>query len=215
MSDHPTAPLLQGDAWLREESPEVYHLVRAVAGDAESQRWLEARGQALGLFARAAAGDRSALAVFRDGGPDDLDDLCGALATFDRSSWLSEHNPDLHLLVEAVKGDDDSLRRLKRKRAALSRLAEAVRGPYADRCADDPPAAPVAPTSAAPDGAADVGCLVGEMHLRQGDYTRAVEAFSRAIEGRPTADAYQGRARAYHALAQDDERRARELGGEA
>jgi hypothetical protein len=61
------------------------------------------------------------------------------------------------------------------------------------------------------DAAADVSCLIGELHLRKGDYPKAIEAFSRAIEGRPTPDAYLGRARAYQSLAAADERRARDL----
>src|SRR5262249_1984946 len=59
--------------------------------------------------------------------------------------------------------------------------------------------------------AADVGCLIGEMHLNRGEYHKAVEAFSRAIENAPTADAQDGRARALRALADLDERYAREL----
>jgi tetratricopeptide (TPR) repeat protein len=59
--------------------------------------------------------------------------------------------------------------------------------------------------------AADAACLVGEMHLNKGDYDKAVEAFTRAITNHPTADAYQGRARAYRALAEQDERQAEAL----
>lgn len=63
-----------------------------------------------------------------------------------------------------------------------------------------------------PDAAADVSLLIGEMHLKEGEYAKAIEAFTRAIENDPTAaDEYQGRARAYRALAARDERRAREL----
>jgi hypothetical protein len=211
MSRLSTDTPVQSDDWLRQESPDIFHLVRAGAGDAESLRWLEARGEIVGRFARAVAGDRAALASFHDGKPGDLDDLCGVLATFDRDSCLNERSPDLFLLFEAVKGDDESLRKLKRKRPALGRLAEDLRGPYAARCADDGPT----PAAGASEGAAsDVGCLIGEMHLREGEYQRAVEAFSRSLEGNPTADAFQGRARAYRALALEDERRARELGGE-
>jgi hypothetical protein len=59
--------------------------------------------------------------------------------------------------------------------------------------------------------AADTACLVGELHLRQGEYEKAVQAFTQAIESNPTADVYEGRARAYQALADRDERKAREL----
>lgn len=55
---------------------------------------------------------------------------------------------------------------------------------------------------------ADMACLVGELHLRKGDYGKAVAAFTRAIETSPTVDAYEGRAKAYRALAQQDEREA-------
>jgi hypothetical protein len=64
------------------------------------------------------------------------------------------------------------------------------------------------PTEAA---AADVSCLIGEQHLRDGEPAKAVEAFTRSLEVEPTPDAYAGRARAYRALADDDDRHAREL----
>ena len=63
-----------------------------------------------------------------------------------------------------------------------------------------------------PDAAADVSLLIGELHLKQGEYVKAIEAFTRAIENDPkAADEYQGRARAYRALAAQDERKALEL----
>ena len=64
-----------------------------------------------------------------------------------------------------------------------------------------------------PEGAAaDVSLLIGEMHLKAGEYTKAVEAFTRSIEANPAAaDEYEGRSRAYRALADEDERTAREL----
>ncbi len=58
---------------------------------------------------------------------------------------------------------------------------------------------------------ADVGLLVGEQHLRQGEYLLALEAFTRSLQTSPTPDAYEGRARAYRGLADEDERRASEL----
>jgi hypothetical protein len=62
------------------------------------------------------------------------------------------------------------------------------------------------------DAAADMSCLIGEMHLRKADYTKAIEAFGRAIEVRPTADAFLGRAKAYRALAARDETATRGMG---
>jgi hypothetical protein len=87
------------------------------------------------------------------------------------------------------------------------------------RVGEDPPqqagegyAEEEGPQAITGDAAADMSCLIGEMHLSKGDYRKAIEAFSRAIDSRPTADAYQGRARAYRGLAAADERRAQELG---
>jgi hypothetical protein len=58
---------------------------------------------------------------------------------------------------------------------------------------------------------ADAACLVGEMHLQRREYHKAVEAFSRAIENRPSVDAYEGRAKAYRGLASEDIRNAEQL----
>jgi tetratricopeptide (TPR) repeat protein len=60
--------------------------------------------------------------------------------------------------------------------------------------------------------AADVSLLIGEMHLKTREYAKAVEAFTRSIEANPAAaDEYEGRSRAYRALADEDERKAKEL----
>lgn len=61
-----------------------------------------------------------------------------------------------------------------------------------------------------PTSAADAACLVGELHLSKGEYEKAIQAFTQAIEGNPTADAYEGRAKAYQGLAERDERAALE-----
>jgi hypothetical protein len=58
------------------------------------------------------------------------------------------------------------------------------------------------------DVASDLACLVGELHLSRREYDKALAAFNRAIAVSPTADAYQGRANAYRALALEDEQRA-------
>jgi hypothetical protein len=58
---------------------------------------------------------------------------------------------------------------------------------------------------------ADTACLVAELHLRQREYHKAIEAFTRAVENNPTVDAYEGRARAYRALAEQDELAAQKL----
>jgi hypothetical protein len=70
---------------------------------------------------------------------------------------------------------------------------------------------PPAPLVLGKSEGADAACLVGELHLKRGEYAKAVEAFSRALENSPTVDAYEGRARAYRALARQDERTAQQL----
>jgi tetratricopeptide (TPR) repeat protein len=211
-SETPTAAV-RDDRWLEQESPEVYSMLRAVeSDDAAAYDWLRARSSVLYLFTRAVAGDRMAAAAFEPGHPLDMDDLFGLIRHDDRAHWLGDRHPELHLLFDAIQGDGAALRRLKRKKASLGRLAEAVRVRYVayEAAPTQEDAAPAPP----PDGelpgaaAADVGCLIGELHLSKGDFERAAEAFSRALEGRPTADAYEGRARAYRALAELDESRA-------
>jgi hypothetical protein len=59
--------------------------------------------------------------------------------------------------------------------------------------------------------AADAACLVGELHLSKGNFRKAIEAFTRAIEEHATADAYEGRARAFRELAAADEGAAQKL----
>jgi uncharacterized protein HemY len=93
-------------------------------------------------------------------------------------------------------------RKTKRRKGELSLPAVPGQGP--DETVD------TAPQELAGAAAADTACLVGELHLRRGEYPKAVAAFTRAIENSPTGDAYQGRARAYRALADQDERKAQE-----
>jgi hypothetical protein len=66
-------------------------------------------------------------------------------------------------------------------------------------------------TTIGTDEGADTACLVGELHLSKGEYHKAIAAFSRAIDVRPTIDAFQGRAKAYQALAAIDEQAAQQL----
>jgi tetratricopeptide (TPR) repeat protein len=86
---------------------------------------------------------------------------------------------------------------------------EAMADAEADDQPVDDPQTDISRTSAA-----DAAVLVGELHLRQGEYAKAIEAFTRAIENGPTADAYQGRAKAYRGLAEMDDQKAREHAGQ-
>jgi hypothetical protein len=197
--------------WLEKESPEVYHMLRAFDGDKAALDWLRAKSTALYLFTRGVAGDRKAAAALAPDHRLDLDDLFGLICHDDLLHWLEDRHPDLQLLFAGIKGDDNALRRLRRQKAALARIAEGIRDRYeAYRTA--PPEEPSLDGEGMTAGAAaDVGCLIGEAHLSRGDFEKAVEAFSRSIEGMATADACEGRARAYRALAERDEHRAREL----
>ncbi len=96
------------------------------------------------------------------------------------------------------------MRRLKGKKTGLRKLVRLVRAAATDDVER-------ASSSQADSGAADVGCLVGEMHLSRGEFARAIEAFTRAVLVSPTPDAFEGRAKAYRGLAAEDERLAREL----
>ena len=210
-----------GEGWLREENPDLYYMLQALAGDGEAFRWLELKSEGLGLFTRAAAGDRKACVTLQSSRDLDLDGVYGAIDDPGLSQWLHDSHPDLHLLFEAIRGDEAALRRLKRKKAALGKLALTVRPLYQEHQRDNPDevlaeeAASAVPPEIPEDAAADVGCLIGEMHLKQGDFAKAVEAFTRSLETDPSADAYEGRARAYRGLALLDERKAQELRGGA
>jgi len=198
------------DTWLKEENPDLYSILLALDGDVEALLWLKNKSTGLWTFSRALTGDKAALADLPALDPQELEYLQGSIALCGQLQWLAERSPELALLFEAVKGDEASLKRLKRKKAAFARLAAELRELFQEKKPDD--ASEMNGEPAFSEGAsADVGILVGEQHLRQGEFTLAVEAFTRALQASPSPDAYEGRARAYQGLAQEDERRAREL----
>jgi len=199
--------------WLERENPAVHYMIRAMEGDDQACRWLDGHSRGLCLFTRAITGDKKALASLKVRDGLELDDLFANIGTSDLPDWFQERHPDLHDLFAAIRGDDAAFGRLK-KNSPLGKVAQIVR----DQARADPPATPPAaglvhPDLVSEDTAADVGCLVGELHLSKGHFEKAIEAFTRAIQTEPTADAYEGRARAYHALAANDERKAAELRG--
>jgi hypothetical protein len=198
------------DGWLKEENPDLYHMLKAIDGDAEALAWLENKGPGLNYLTRAITGDRHAAAALKDVDSQELDYLHGAVVNCGQLPWLAERSPELTLLFQAIRGDDAALKRLKRKKASLGKLAALVRE-LVEKAKPVEPAVTNGQVPLSEGTSADVGLLVAEHHLREHDYPRAIEAFSRAIENSPTADAYEGRARAYRALAQQDEHRARAL----
>ncbi len=199
MSDTQLAP---GDAVTR-------HLLQAIDGSKEALAWLDAHLHGLAVFVRALGNGKKGLESLRAMPQGEWDHLVETICNDGLDPVLEERHPDVHLLFEAVKGDDGALGRLRRKKPSFAKLAETIRA-YHEQYGGG--GGEEAPTDRLPcSAAADVGCLIGEMHLNKGEYHKAIEAFTRAIENQPTADVYEGRAAAYRALADLDEQKAREL----
>src|SRR5207248_1843757 len=154
-------------------------MLRAIDGDAEALGALEAKSEGLALFTRAAAGDKKAFERLKGKADDpvELDYLYATVLSADLTGTPAAKHPELPLLFAAIKGDGEPLRQLRRKRPALARLAEFVREAYAHEDELPPPPG----EDLAGGAAADVGILVGEHHLAQGEFARAIEAFNRAL----------------------------------
>jgi tetratricopeptide (TPR) repeat protein len=196
---------------LASEKPGVYALLKALKGDSKTLDRLEQERAGLYAFAQAFSGDMEALHRLHSDETLELGDLLETIHDDRLSPWLDRQYPVLHRLFEAVKGDPDALQRVKgaRKKQSLIQLAQVLGDLYARHLYKE-----AGRDEFSSDAAADMGCLVGDLHLKQGDYQKAIEAFSRAIATNPTIDAYEGRARAHRALAIQDERKAQELRGE-
>ena len=198
------------EAQLTQSDPAARHLLEALGGSKDSLSWLELHKKGLSVFARVLTNGRhKGLDSLRALDAAAWDELFDTVCNDGLEEALKQSHPDVYLLFEAVKGDNEALDRLKRKKPSYGKMVETIREAH-DRylSANSEEATPdCIPTSAA----ADVGCLIGELHLSKGEYAKAIEAFSRAIENQPTADAYEGRAKAYRALADLDEQKAAEL----
>jgi tetratricopeptide (TPR) repeat protein len=194
-------------SWLEQAYPQMHFLLLALDGDERASRWLEKNSPGVALFARSLAGDEQALAKLENGSSVDLDDLFEMIDNEDLVNWLEQRQPNLHLLFEAIQGNDEAVGQVKRRKAAYAQLI----GPF--RAIHEAYEEKIRNGNGAIEGgaAADMGCLIGEMHLHQGEYEKAIEAFTRAIETQPAADVYEGRARAYRGLAALDESSAKTL----
>ena len=191
---------------LAQTDPAAHHLLRALDGDKASLAWLDAHHKGLSVFTRALSNGRKGDGALRTLDDAQWDEVFDTICDDGLEEHLRHSHPEAYLLFEAVKGDDEALARLQRKKPTYGKMVTTIREfheRYLLNSAEEPAKGRI-PTSAA----ADVGCLIGEMHLGKGEYHKAVEAFSRAIENQPTADAYEGRAKAYRALAEQDERTA-------
>ena len=192
-------------AWLEQAFPQMHYLLQALDGDAGSGKWLAGNSHGVSLLARAIDGDAPATEALAAGQPGDHDDLFELMENEDIVMHLSIRRPDIHRMFAAVRGDPDALERLGRKHGSLARLVPTLQA-FHTRMVQAQNGEVIAGGTAA-----DVGCLIGEMHLRQGEYEKAVEAFTRALETQPAADLYEGRARAYRGIAEQDERDARKM----
>jgi tetratricopeptide (TPR) repeat protein len=196
----------QADGWLEQAFPQVHHLLLALEGDEQALAWLKDNSNGVSQLVRALGGKRKALASFHAEDPGVLDDLFELIDNDDLTGFLDERRPDIRRLFSAVKGDEPALTDLKQSRPTLARLAVVIRELYESWRKQRNGAMPIDNGSAA-----DMGCLIGEMHLKAGRYDQAIEAFTRAIESKAEADLYEGRARAYRALAEADDQRAEDL----
>lgn len=192
---------LQPQELLEQAFPQVHYLVLALDGDRKADHWLAENSHAVALFCRALSGDKGSAARLEADHGDDLDDLFELIDNEDLVNWLREHRPEVHCLFQAIQGDESATRELRKLRPVYARLVPMLRqihDRYLERNQNG--------DTEMEDGTmADMGCLIGEMHLRQGEFEKAIEAFSRAIETRPSADLFEGRARAYRELAARDE----------
>lgn len=212
MKPNSDTSIIESDlTWLHDDAPEIYHLLRALEGDLDALRWLKKHGDGLFLLVEALSGAREAVETLQAHHAGKLVDLFDTLSHCQVEEWLSANHPELHGLFAFARGDEAALRGVKHNRAVLKRVAEIVRGKYQTYHDEDADGTASANGMAAPEGAADVGCLIGEMHLNNRDYHKAIEAFSRAIANDPTPDAHAYRARAYRALAALDDHAAAEL----
>ncbi|MGH7224084.1 MAG: hypothetical protein ACRELF_12715, partial [Gemmataceae bacterium] len=169
--------------WLHSDEPEIYHLLLALNGDLDALRWLKKHGDGLFLFVEALSGAREAVETLEAQPPGKLVDLFDTISHCEVEEWLSANHPELHALFAFVRGDDAALKGIKHKRAILKRVAELLRAKYQVNHEEDVVGAAASNGAAAlaEGAAADVGCLIGEMHLQDQEYHKAIEAFSRAI----------------------------------
>ncbi len=199
--------LTDTQSWLEQAYPQMHFLLLALDGDDRASFWLQKNSPGVALFARALAGDQQALTRLENGSGVELDDLFELIDNEDLVDWLEQRQPTLHLLFESIQGSDEASSQVKRRKAAYARLIGPLRKiheAYEEKTRNG---------NGAIEGgaAADMGCLIGELHLRQGEYEKAIEAFTRAIDTQPAADLYEGRARAYRGLAALDETNAKTM----
>ena len=188
-------------SWLEQAFPQVHYLLLALDGEELATRWLADNSHGVALLTRALAGEKQALAGLENGHGGELDDLFELIDNDDLGGWLKERRPEVLLFFQAIKGDEDARAHLERRKPMFAKLVPTLRRVH-DRFLDR---TQNGHGEIEDDEMADMGCLIGEMHLRQGEFEKAIEAFTRAIDTHPAPDLFEGRARAYRALAERDE----------
>jgi tetratricopeptide (TPR) repeat protein len=188
-------------SWLEQAFPQIHYLLLALDGEELAMRWLAENSHGVALLTRALSGEKQALDGLENGHAAELDDLFELIDNDDLCSFLRERRLEIYLLFEAIKGKDDARLHLERRKPLFAKLVPTLRRVH-DRFLEK---VKNGNGVIEEDAMADMGCLIGEMHLRQGEYEKAIEAFTRAIDTHPEPDLYEGRARAFRLLAERDE----------
>ncbi|MFO0876744.1 MAG: hypothetical protein U0840_05170 [Gemmataceae bacterium] len=188
-------------SWLEQAFPQIHYLLLALDGEERAHRWLSDNSHGVALLTRALAGDKQAFHSLEQGHAADLDDLFELIDNDDLAGWLEERRPEVLLFFRAIQGNDEARRHLDRHKPTFARLVPLLRKVHDTFLEETQNGSNLL----GEDTVADMGCLIGEMHLRQGEFEKAIEAFTRAIESHPAPDLFEGRARAYRALAERDE----------
>ncbi len=189
--------------------PVMQHLLKFLDGQHEELDWLGRTRPGLSCLLRALGGGPRAREKLQELAPGHWDEIFEAIASDELEPHLQQHHRDEHSLFAAVLGDEEATKQLRRHKPSYLLLADIIREAH-ERSLSLTNAVESNGRVAGSE-AADVGCLIGEMHLDKGEFHKAVEAFGRAIENQPSPDAFEGRARAYRALALLDENQARKL----
>src|SRR5947209_1203026 len=105
------------DTQLAQGDPAARHLFQALEGSKDSLNWLEHHKKGLAVFARALTnGSSKGLDALRALDPSGWDELFDTVCNDGLEQALKDHHPEVYLLFEAVKGDEEALAELKRKK---------------------------------------------------------------------------------------------------
>jgi len=179
------------------------HFLEAIRGERDDLKWLDEQRPGLALFVRALDGGPKAREKLHTLTSQQWEDLFAVISDEEVYRELARELADVAALIDAVRGDDGVLGHLHRQKPSFAEIATLIREANEKAVAPGDGDGQLDGTAAS-----DVGCLIGELHLERGEYHKAVEAFTRAIENQPCPDVYLGRARAYQALAAMDEEQA-------